>query len=305
MEEAQKLLLTRKHFLQVAGLLGSEILLSGCSKEMLKMDSFFNFTKGDKVSDIEIPDTDTACSLALDCLHERYKESFIRVTDVDIEVGDTDIPDKITRHEILVAPEKSPKKMFTVSIKRRQDNHKLWGLICDNYQQYLFTPIVCKPFEEYLANCEGVDGYSASLFYNKMDDEVWTADQVEQYMGLGVDGDPEVSVFALLSKNSTENLAHLIYKAHIDLAKFKRSMQINFAITGSDIRRPNNIIYCTHVGYEIFVTRRSAQISYESVLDEVSSKIKKVTDDGWDGIGTVGDPDSVITSITWKQQDKL
>ena len=267
------------------------------------MDSFFNFTKGDKVSDIEIPDT--ACSLALDCLHERYKESFIRVTDVDIKVGDTDIPDKITRYEILVAPEKSPKKMFTVSIKRRQDNHKLWGLICDNYQQYLFTPIVCKPFEEYLANCEGVDGYSASLFYNKMDDEVWTADQVEQYMGFGMDGDPEVSVIVMLAKDSTENLAHLIYQTHIDLAELKRSMQINFALTGSDIRRPNNIIYCTHVDYEIFVTRKSAQISYKSVLEEVSSNIKKVTDDGWDGIGTVGDPDSVITSITWKQQDKL
>ena len=275
------------------------------------MDSFFNFTKGENMSDIEIPDTDTACSLALDCLHERYKESFIRVTDVDIEVGDTDIPDKITRYEILVAPEKSPKKMFTVSIKRRQDDHKLWGLICDNYQQYLFTPIVCKPFEEYFANCEGVDGYSASLFYNKMDDEVWTADQVEQYMGFGVDGDPEVSylvifsVIVMLAKNSTENLAHLIYQAHIDLAKLKRNMKFVFGISGSDMKKINNTIYSTHVDYEIFVTRKSAQISYESVLDEVSSNIKKVTDDGWDGIGTVGDLDKVIPSITWKQQDRL
>ena len=305
MSSKRHILLTRKHFLQVVGLLSSEAILSGCSKEMLEMDSFFNFTKGDKVSDIEIPDTDTACSLALDCLHERYKEPFIRITDVDIEVGDTDIPDKITRYEILVAPEKSPKKMFTVSIKRRQDNHRLWGLICDNYQQYLFTPIVCKPFEEYFAHCEGVDGYSASLFYNKMDSKVWTADQVEQYMGFGMDGDPEVSVFALLSKDSTENLAHLIYKAHIDLAKLKRNMKFVFGISGSDMKKINNAVYSTHVDYEIFITRRSAQISYESVLDEVSSNIKKVTDDGWDGIGTVGDPDSVITSITWKQQDKL
>lgn len=269
------------------------------------MDSFFNFTKGDKVSDIEIPDTDTACSLALDCLYERYKESFIRVTDVDIEVGDTDIPDKITRYEILVAPEKSPKKMFTVSIKRRQDNHKLWGLICDNYQQYLFTPIVCKPFEEYLVNQDSIDGYAVKLTWNKMDDEVWTADQVEQYMGFGVDGDPEVSVIIMLAKDSTENLAHLIYKAHIDLAKLKRNMKFVFGISGSDMKKINNAVYSTHVDYEIFITRRSAQISYESVLDEVSSNIKKVTDDGWDGIGTVGDPDSVITSITWKQQDKL
>ena len=304
MEEAQKLLLTRKHFLQVAGLLGSEILLSGCSKEMLKMDSFFNFTKGEKVSDIEISDKKSAKDFILSELNKRYDEDFIQVDGTEIIAYDPDEDHEIC-YEMLVAPKTQPSKVFTSMIYTNADTNKQVFPVMDNYQQYLFTPIVCKPFEEYLANCEGVDGYSASLFYNKMDDEVWTADQVEQYMGLGVDGDPEVSVFALLSKNSTENLAHLIYKAHIDLAKFKRSMQINFAITGSDIRRPNNIIYCTHVGYEIFVTRRSAQISYESVLDEVSSKIKKVTDDGWDGIGTVGDPDSVITSITWKQQDKL
>ena len=304
MSGKRHILLTRKHFLQVAGLLGSEILLSGCSKEMLKMDSFFNFTKGEKVSDIEISDKKSAKDFILSELNKRYDEDFIQVDGTEIIAYDPD-EDREICYEMLVAPKTQPSKVFTSMIYTNADTNKQVFPVMDNYQQYLFTPIVCKPFEEYLANCEGVDGYSASLFYNKMDDEVWTADQVEQYMGLGVDGDPEVSVFALLSKNSTENLAHLIYKAHIDLAKFKRSMQINFAITGSDIRRPNNIIYCTHVGYEIFVTRRSAQISYESVLDEVSSKIKKVTDDGWDGIGTVGDPDSVITSITWKQQDKL
>ena len=268
------------------------------------MDSFFNFTKGEKVSDIEISDKKSAKDFILSELNKRYDEDFIQVDGTEITAYDPD-EDREICYEMLVAPKTQPSKVFTSMVYTNADTNKQVFPVMDNYQQYLFTPIVCKPFEEYLANCEGVDGYSASLFYNKMDDEVWTADQVEQYMGLGVDGDPEVSVFALLSKNSTENLAHLIYKAHIDLAKFKRSMQINFAITGSDIRRPNNIIYCTHVGYEIFVTRRSAQISYESVLDEVSSNIKKVTDDGWDGIGTVGDPDSVITSITWKQQDKL
>ena len=268
------------------------------------MDSFFDFTKGDKVSDIEIPDKESAKDFVLSELCKRYNEDFIEVDGTEVTAYDPD-EDREICYEMLVAPKTQPSKVFTSMVYTNADTNKQVFPVMDNYQQYLFTPIVCKPFEEYFAHCEGVDGYSASLFYNKMDSKVWTADQVEQYMGFGMDGDPEVSVFALLSKDSTENLAHLIYKAHIDLAKLKRSMQINFALTGSDIRRPNNIIYCTHVGYEIFVTRKSAQISYESVLDEVSSNIKKVTDDGWDGIGTVGDPDSVITSITWKQQDKL
>ncbi|WP_314773814.1 hypothetical protein [Lancefieldella rimae] len=304
MSSKRHILLTRKHFLQVVGLLSSEAILSGCSKEKLEMGSFFNFTKGDKVSDIEIPDKKSAKDFILSELSKRYDEDFIQVDGTEMTAYDPD-EDREICYEMLVAPKTQLSKVFTSMVYTNADTNKQVFPVMDNYQQYLFTPIVCKPFEEYFAHCEGVDGYSASLFYNKMDSKVWTADQVEQYMGFGMDGDPEVSVFALLSKDSTENLAHLIYKAHIDLAKLKRSMQINFALTGSDIRRPNNIIYCTHVGYEVFVTRRSAQISYESVLDEVSSKIKKVTDDGWDGIGTVGDPDSVITSITWKQQDKL
>ena len=302
MEEAQKLLLTRKHFLQVAGLLGSEILLSGCSKEMLKMDSFFNFTKGDKVSDIEIPDTDTACSLALDCLHERYKESFIRVTDVDIEVGDTDIPDKITRYEILVAPEKSPKKMFTVSIKRRQDNHKLWGLICDNYQQYLFTPIVCKPFEEYLVNQDSIDGYAVKLTWNKMDDEVWTADQVEQYMGLGMDGDPVVGMLIMVARTSPEEVAQIIYDAHISCAQFNRNMRLVFGLTGCDMRDSKNNIYGTHLDYMYLNTRKNASFQYTDIVKEVANQMKIVKETGWDGIGRVGDPNNVVSSVTWKQK---
>ena len=160
MKEVQKLLLTRKHSLQVVGLLSSEILLSGCSKEMLKMDSFFNFTKGEKVSDIEISDKKSAKDFILSELNKRYDEDFIQVDGTEIIAYDPDEDHEIC-YEMLVAPKTQPSKVFTSMIYTNADTNKQVFPVMDNYQQYLFTPIVCKPFEEYFAHCEGVDGYSA------------------------------------------------------------------------------------------------------------------------------------------------
>ncbi|MCR5631164.1 MAG: hypothetical protein K6F24_04320 [Atopobiaceae bacterium] len=253
------------------------------------------------MSDEIISTESDAIKVTLDELEGRYKEHFKYITSTEIKTSFFNQTNE-NRIEMLVAPILNNSNVFSAYLYVNAETKKQSHPVLDNYQQYLFMPIVCKPFEEYFANCEGVDGYSASLFYNKMDSKVWTADQVEQYMGFGVDGDPEVSVIIMLAKDSTENLAHLIYKAHIDLAKLKRNMKFVFGISGSDMKKINNAVYSTHVDYEIFITRKSAQISYESVLDEVSSNIKKVTDDGWDGTVVVGDLDKVIPSITWKQK---
>ena len=301
MKEIQKLLLTRKHFLQVAGLLGSEILLSGCSKEMLKMDSFFNFTKGDKVSDIEIPDKKSAKDFILSELSKRYDEDFIQVDGTEVTAYDPD-EDREICYEMLVAPKTQPSKVFTSMVYTNADTNKQVFPVMDNYQQYLFTPIVCKPFEEYLVNQDSIDGYAVKLTWNKMDDEVWTADQVEQYMGLGMDGDPVVGMLIMVARTSPEEVAQIIYDAHISCAQFNRNMRLVFGLTGCDMRDSKNNIYGTHLDYMYLNTRKNASFQYTDIVKEVANQMKIVKETGWDGIGRVGDPNNVVSSVTWKQK---
>ena len=301
MKEIQKLLLTRKHFLQVAGLLGSEILLSGCSKEMLKMDSFFNFTKGEKVSDIEISDKKSAKDFILSELNKRYDEDFIQVDGTEIIAYDPDEDHEIC-YEMLVAPKTQPSKVFTSMVYTNADTNKQVFPVMDNYQQYLFTPIVCKPFEEYLVNQDSIDGYAVKLTWNKMDDEVWTADQVEQYMGLGMDGDPVVGMLIMVARTSPEEVAQIIYDAHISCAQFNRNMRLVFGLTGCDMRDSKNNIYGTHLDYMYLNTRKNASFQYTDIVKEVANQMKIVKETGWDGIGRVGDPNNVVSSVTWKQK---
>ena len=301
MKEIQKLLLTRKHFLQVAGLLGSEILLSGCSKEMLKMDSFFNFTKGDKVSDIEIPDKKSAKDFILSELSKRYDEDFIQVDGTEVTAYDPD-EDREICYEMLVAPKTQPSKVFTSMVYTNADTNKQVFPVMDNYQQYLFTPIVCKPFEEYLVNQDSIDGYAVKLTWNKMDDEVWTADQVEQYMGLGVDGDPVVGMLIMAARTSPEEVSQIIYDTHISCAQFNRNMRLVFGLTGCDMRDSKNNIYGTHLDYMYLNTRKNASFQYTDIVKEVANQMKIVKETGWDGIGRIGDPNNVVSSVSWKQK---
>ena len=301
MKEVQKLLLTRKHFLQVVGLLSCEALLSGCSKGMLKMDSFFNFTKGDKVSDIEIPDKKSAKDFILSELSKRYDEDFIQVDGTEMTAYDPD-EDREICYEMLVAPKAQLSKVFTSMVYTNADTNKQVFPVMDNYQQYLFTPIVCKPFEEYLVNQDSIDGYAVKLTWNKMDDEVWTADQVEQYMGLGMDGDPVVGMLIMVARTSPEEVAQIIYDAHISCAQFNRNMRLVFGLTGCDMRDSKNNIYGTHLDYMYLNTRKNASFQYTDIVKEVANQMKIVKETGWDGIGRVGDPNNVVSSVTWKQK---
>ena len=301
MNGKRHILLTRKHFLQVAGLLSCEALLSGCSKEMLKMDSFFNFTKGEKVSDIEISDKKSAKDFILSELNKRYDEDFIQVDGTEIIAYDPDEDHEIC-YEMLVAPKTQPSKVFTSMIYTNADTNKQVFPVMDNYQQYLFTPIVCKPFEEYLVNQDSIDGYAVKLTWNKMDDEVWTADQVEQYMGLGMDGDPVVGMLIMVARTSPEEVAQIIYDAHISCAQFNRNMRLVFGLTGCDMRDSKNNIYGTHLDYMYLNTRKNASFQYTDIVKEVANQMKIVKETGWDGIGRVGDPNNVVSSVSWKQK---
>lgn len=265
------------------------------------MDSFFNFTKGEKVSDIEISDKKSAKDFILSELNKRYDEDFIQVDGTEIIAYDPDEDHEIC-YEMLVAPKTQPSKVFTSMIYTNADTNKQVFPVMDNYQQYLFTPIVCKPFEEYFAHCEGVDGYSASLFYNKMDSKVWTADQVEQYMGLGMDGDPVVGMLIMVARTSPEEVAQIIYDAHISCAQFNRNMRLVFGLTGCDMRDSKNNIYGTHLDYMYLNTRKNASFQYTDIVKEVANQMKIVKETGWDGIGRVGDPNNVVSSVTWKQK---
>ncbi|MCR5631163.1 MAG: hypothetical protein K6F24_04315 [Atopobiaceae bacterium] len=265
------------------------------------MDSFFNLTKGEKVSDIEIPDKKSAKDFILSELNKRYDEDFIQVDGTEITAYDPD-EDREICYEMLVAPKTQPSKVFTSMVYTNVDTNKQVFPVMDNYQQYLFTPIVCKPFEEYLVNQDSIDGYAVKLTWNKMDDEVWTADQVEQYMGLGVDGDPVVGMLIMVARTSPEEVAQIIYDAHISCAQFNRNMRLVFGLTGCDMRDSKNNIYGTHLDYMYFNTRKNASFQYTDIVKEVANQMKIVKETGWDGIGRVGDPNNAVSSVTWKQK---
>ena len=265
------------------------------------MDSFFNFTKGEKVSDIEISDKKSAKDFILSELSKRYDEDFIQVDGTEVTAYDPD-EDREICYEMLVAPKTQPSKVFTSMIYTNADTNKQVFPVMDNYQQYLFTPIVCKPFEEYLVNQDSIDGYAVKLTWNKMDDEVWTADQVEQYMGLGMDGDPVVGMLIMVARTSPEEVAQIIYDAHISCAQFNRNMRLVFGLTGCDMRDSKNNIYGTHLDYMYLNTRKNASFQYTDIVKEVANQMKIVKETGWDGIGRVGDPNNVVSSVSWKQK---
>lgn len=251
------------------------------------------------MSDIEIPNEESARDFILGELRRRYGEGFMQADGTGASRYGPDDDNEIC-YEVTAAPGARPRELFTSMVYVDAATGRQSFPVLDNYQQHLFTPLVCGPFGEYLAGLDGVDGYSVSLTWNRMDDEVWTEGEVERYMGAGRQGDPEVAVDAMVARAPAGDLARLIHRMHLDLAGLGRSMQIAAAITGSDIRKDNNEIYRTHLGYEIRASREGARLTYGDVLDEVASNMKRVTDDGWDGTMDAGDPDRALTSITWK-----
>ena len=301
MKNVRKSFLTRKHFLQVAGLigsgLGSGLALSACSE----VKAIFDFVQGENMSDREILDKKSAKDFILSELCKRYSEEFIQTAETDISQYDPDRDNEIC-YEVLVAPKARPHEIFTSVLHVHADTNRQAFPVMDNYQQYLFTPIVCKPFEEYLVNQDSIDGYAVKLTWNKMDDEVWTADQVEQYMGFGVDGDPVVGMLVIVPRTTPEEVSQIIYDSHIDCSKFNRNMRLVFGLTGCDMRDSRNNIYGTHLDYMYLNTRKDALLSYSDILDEIATQMKIVKETGWDGIGRVGDPNNVVSSVTWKQK---
>ena len=124
-------------------------------------------------------------------------------------------------------------------------------------------------------------------------------------MGLGMDGDPVVGMLVIVPRTTPEEVAQIIYDSHIDCSKFNRSMRLVFGLTGCDMRDSRNNIYGTHLDYMYFNTRKNASFQYTDIVKEVANQMKIVKETGWDGIGRVGDPNNVVSSVTWKQQDKL
>ena len=189
----------------------------------------------------EIPDKETALSAILEELEKRYGEKFHQLDSKDIKSFTYEQPRNGVQYIATLAPDTSPEKIFSGSIDIDAHTHKQWGNILDNYQQHIFDPIVCTPFREYLQLSPHVDGYSVRLSWNKMDSKVWKKEQVEEYMGKGIDGDPEIHMTIVIPRDTKDNLAKVIYAFHKDLSEFKRNMQLRVGMTGTDPRTVNEL----------------------------------------------------------------
>ena len=245
----------------------------------------------------EIPDKETALSAILEELEKRYGEKFHQTHET--QVVEKAYPEKgEKKYDFLLNPSTDESKIFTARVYVREDTSRQSGNILDNYQQHIFDPIVCTPFREYLQSSTYVDGYSVRLSWNKMDSKVWKKEQVEEYMGKGIDGDPEIHMTIVIPRDTKENLAKVIYAFHKDLSEFKRNMQLRVGMTGTDPRTVNEL-YLTPLDFQILSYR--TELSYEDILRSVDSHFKRNESSTWDGKGEIGDPDHTQVSLTWKK----
>ena len=244
----------------------------------------------------EIPDKETALSAILEELEKRYGEKFHQTHET--QVVEKAYPEKgEKKYDFLLNPSTDESKIFTARVYVREDTARQSGNILDNYQQHIFDPIVCTPFREYLHTVEGIDGYSVQLSWNKMDSKVWKKEQVEEYMGKGIDGDPEIHMTIVIPRDTKDNLAKVIYAFHKDLSEFKRNMQLRVGMTGTDPRTVNEL-YLTPLDFQILSYR--TELSYEDILRSVDLHFKRNESSTWDGKGEIGDPDHTQVSLTFK-----
>ena len=244
----------------------------------------------------EIPDKETALSAILEELEKRYGEKFHQT--YETQVVEKAYPEKgEKKYDFLLNPSTDESKIFTARVYVREDTARQSGNILDNYQQHIFDPIVCTPFREYLQSSPHVDGYSVRLSWNKMDSKVWKKEQVEEYMGKGIDGDPEIHMTIVIPRGTKDNLAKVIYAFHKDLSEFKRNMQLRIGMTGTDPRTVNEL-YLTPLDFQILSYR--TELSYEDILRSVDVHFKRNESSTWDGTGEIGDPDHTQVSLTFK-----
>ena len=245
----------------------------------------------------EIPDKETALSAILEELEKRYGEKFHQT--YETQVVEKAYPKKgEKKYDFLLNPSTDESKIFTARVYVREDIARQSGNILDNYQQHIFDPIVCTPFREYLQSSPHVDGYSVRLSWNKMDSKVWKKEQVEEYMGKGIDGDPEIHMTIVIPRDTKDNLAKVIYVFHKDLSEFKRNMQLRIGMTGTDPRTVNEL-YLTPLDFQILSYR--TELSYEDILRSVDLHFKRNESSTWDGTGEIGDPDHTQVSLTFKR----
>ena len=261
--------------------------------------SFGNTILGGCMFAREIPDKETALSVILEELEKRYGEKFHQLDSKDIKSFTYEQPRNGVQYIATLAPDTSPEKIFSGSIDTDAHTHKQWGNILDNYQQHIFDPIVCTPFREYLQSSTYVDGYSVRLSWNKMDSKVWKKEQVEEYMGKGAQGDPEIFIVIMIAEDSVEAMAQTVYEVQKGLWPLKRNMHVLAAISGLSF--DCGTIYNTPVDKENLITRGNPP-EYEEIKESIGNyqfRNKQMKPERWDGSGEVGDPNDSDVAITW------
>lgn len=246
----------------------------------------------------EIPDKETALSAILEELEKRYGEKFHQTHET--QVVEKAYPEKgEKKYDFLLNPSTDESKIFTARVYVREDTARQSGNILDNYQQHIFDPIVCTPFREYLHTVEGIDGYSVQLSWNKMDSKVWKKEQVEEYMGKGAQGDPEIFIVIMIAEDSVEAMAQTVYEVQKGLWPLKRNMHVLAAISGLSF--DCGTIYNTPVDKENLITRGNPP-EYEEIKESIGNyqfRNKQMKPERWDGSGEVGDPNDSDVAITW------
>ena len=260
--------------------------------------SFGNTILGGCMFAREIPDKETALSAILEELEKRYGEKFHQTHET--QVVEKAYPEKgEKKYDFLLNPSTDESKIFTARVYVREDTARQSGNILDNYQQHIFDPIVCTPFREYLHTVEGIDGYSVQLSWNKMDSKVWKKEQVEEYMGKGAQGDPEIFIVIMIAEDSVEAMAQTVYEVQKGLWPLKRNMHVLAAISGLSF--DCGTIYNTPVDKENLITRGNPP-EYEEIKESIGNyqfRNKQMKPERWDGSGEVGDPNDSDVAITW------
>lgn len=143
------------------------------------------------------------------------------------------------------------------------------------------------------------DGYSVQLVWNKMDSKVWKAEQVEEYMGKGAQGDPEVFIVIMVPEDSVEHMAQAVYEVQKGLWPLKRNMHVLAAISGLTLE--SGAIYNTPVDKENLITRDDPP-KYEEIKETIIDyqfRNKQIKPEQWDGSGEIGDPNDSDVAIIW------
>ncbi|WP_035433618.1 hypothetical protein [Atopobium sp. oral taxon 199] len=132
-----------------------------------------------------------------------------------------------------------------------------------------------------------------------MDSKVWKAEQVEEYMGKGAQGDPEVFIVIMVPEDSVEHMAQAVYEVQKGLWPLKRNMHVLAAISGLTLE--SGAIYNTPVDKENLITRDDPP-KYEEIKETIVDyqfRNKQIKPEQWDGSGEIGDPNDSDVAITW------